>query len=162
MSILDSRNYIIMQVIHGIIRPTTALLLKQPGTSQKKTWKPTIAASQESFCTISNAAAAKTKIQERDTKYKEMGMTNQTYIMAIGEDKFAIEYFLVILDGIIYRLDNMVKAIDVAFKMQFVLGIEYARECVLVWLFIQNYFYNINLNTDKKSTSVSCLIREIL
>lgn len=99
---------------------------------------------------------------EREAKYKEMGLTSQAYIIAVSEDKISPDYYLVVLDNILYRLDNLVKAVDVAFKIQFVLNVEYARECSLVWLFFQKYFYGINLNTDKKSTSVACLIRELM
>lgn len=136
-------------------------MLKQTGTLKKKSWKPGIAASQESFLILTSAAVVKTKIEERVAKYKEMGLTNQTYIIAVGEDRYKIQYCLVILDAIIYRLDNLVKALDVAFKIQFVLNIEYSKECKLVWLFIQKYFYNIHLNSDKKSTSVLSLIQEL-
>lgn len=78
---------------------------------------------------------------ERDAKYKEMGLTNQAYIIAVGEENVAPDYYLVVLDRILYRLDNLIKAVDVAFKIQFVLNVEYAKECSLVWLFFQKYFY---------------------
>lgn len=92
-----------------------------------------------------------------------MGITNQAYIVAIGEKKSHVQYYLIVLDEITYRVDNVVKAVDIAFKIQFVLNSEYAKECNrLVWLFIQKYFFDINLSMDKKSTSASSLMRELL
>lgn len=74
--------------MHGIIRPAISILLKQSGSSKRKSWKPSIVASQKSFIVLTNAADAKSKIQAIHDKYKEMGLTNQITIAAIGDDKF--------------------------------------------------------------------------
>lgn len=89
------------------------------------------------------------------------GFVNQAYIIGVGDNISTVTYYLIVLDTIIYRTENIIKAIDIAFKMQFVLYIGYPQESHLVWLFIQNYFYDIKLQNDKQATAVTCLIRDL-
>lgn len=136
-------------------------MIKQSDSSKKK-WKPGIVDSQESFLIVASAAEVQSSITSRNQNYLAMGLTNQTYIIGVGDNTASVTYYLVVLDTIQYRAENLVKAIDIAFKMQFVLDSDYAQQCCLVWLLIQNYFYEIRLPSDKKSTAVTCLMSDLI
>lgn len=135
-------------------------MLKQADSTKKK-WKPGIVDSQESFLVVTCAATIQSTISARTERYFAMGLSNQAYIIGVGDNISTVTYYLIVLDTIIYRTENIIKAIDIAFKMQFVLYIGYPQESHLVWLFIQNYFYDIKLQNDKQATAVTCLIRDL-
>lgn len=97
----------------------------------------------------------KRRRQERAIKQKE---TLQPYIIAIGSQLTAIETFYIIIDDIMYKMENVLKAVDILYKIFQVLNVKYPSACEQVWLFIQKYIYGRTTEWDKYDKSVMNLI----
>lgn len=100
----------------------------------------------------------KRRRQETATKVKE---TVQPYIIAVGPQLTAIETFHIIIDDIMYKMENVLKAVDFLYKIFQVLNIKYPPACKQVWLFIQKYIYGRTTKWDKYDKSVLNLIDQL-
>lgn len=89
--------------------------------------------------------------QETATKLKQ---TVQPYIIAVGLHLTEIEAFYIVIDDIMYKMENALKAVDILFKIFQVLNIKYPPACEQVWLFIQTYVYGRITKWDKIDKSV--------
>ncbi|XP_032689892.1 uncharacterized protein LOC116853124 [Odontomachus brunneus] len=128
-------------------------------SGRKKTWRPTIAESIDAFiCHIKipgDLEIVKRRRRENANKLKE---TLQPYIIAIGSQLTAIEAFYIIIDDIMYKMENVLKAVDILYKIFQVLNVKYPPACEQIWLFIQKYIYERTTKWDKYSKSVMTLI----
>lgn len=97
----------------------------------------------------------KRRRQEKATKLKE---TVQPYIIAVGPQLTAIEAFYIIIDDIMYKMENVLKAVDTLYKIFQVLKVKYPPACEQVWLFVQKYIYGRTTKWDKCDKSVMNLI----
>lgn len=86
----------------------------------------------------------------------KFGLTLQPYIVIVG----STEIFTVV-NNIYFKLETPLKALDICFKTFFSLNIHYPAESEQVWFFIQKYFYDIHLKSDKNILSVQALISDL-
>lgn len=94
----------------------------------------------------------------------ERKTTLQPFILAIGDSHNHVNYFMVYVDGIIYKFEDAITAVDTLFKLFMVHNIEYPKES-----FLQQGCYNIftkydsNLKKNKviRKSSVSALIGDL-
>lgn len=100
----------------------------------------------------------KRRRRETATKVKE---TVQPYIIAVGPQLTGIETFYIIIDDIMYKMENVLKAVDFLYKIFQVLNIKYPPACEQVWLFIQKYIYGQTTKWDKYDKSVLNLIDQL-
>lgn len=82
-------------------------------------------------------------ITKRKDEYLSHGATVQPSIFIVGENLHNIEQYFVLVDNIFYTVNNIVKAVDVCFKIFQALHCEYPLACETVWQFIQKGFYKI-------------------
>lgn len=68
--------------------------------------------------------------------------------------------FFVVIDNTYFKLETLNKAVDVCFKSFFSLNVHYPAECEQVWVFIQHYFFEIKLKSDKNQLSVKTLVND--
>lgn len=80
----------------------------------------------------------KRRRQETATKLKEIV---QPYIIVVGLHFTAIEAFYIVIDDVLYKMENVLKAVDILYKIFQVLNVKYPSACEQVWLFIQKYVY---------------------
>lgn len=66
-----------------------------------------------------------------------------------------------VVNNIYYKLETPLKAVDVCFKSFFALNLHYPMECEQIWLFIQNYFYDIKLESDKNFVFIKTLMNDL-
>ncbi|XP_024883588.1 uncharacterized protein LOC112462188 [Temnothorax curvispinosus] len=139
-----------------VLCPSNARLRISGGN---KIWRPTIAESMDAFiCHIKipgELEKVKRRRQERAAKLKD---TVQPYIIVIGPQLTAIEAFYIIIDDIMYKMENVLKAVDILYKIFQVLNVKYPPACEQVWLFIQKYIYGRTTKWDKYDKSVMNLI----
>lgn len=97
----------------------------------------------------------KRRKQKRAIKQKE---TLQPYIIAIGSQLTAIETFYIIIDDIMYKMENVLKKmlISCTRSSKFLMSNPSAYE--QVWLFIQKYIYGRTTEWDKYDKFVMNLI----
>jgi len=70
------------------------------------------------------------------------------------------EYFVYYLDTF-YKFSNIVKAVDICFKIFHTFNLQYPMQCILVWTFFQRYMYDIEHDTDVKNPSLELLISDL-
>lgn len=135
-NILDGKNAIIIYLLHSIFIPTSKKVTRDH-TGQKKQIKYSIKDSQNSFIIFKNSVC---EIEE----YIKTRLTDkspiQPFIMVVGtlmQPKEIIVFF----DYIKYKVYSILHAIDVTFKLFHLFNLEYPPESVIVWLFIQKFFF---------------------
>jgi hypothetical protein len=97
----------------------------------------------------------KRKRQETANKLKE---TIKPYIIAVGSDLTAIQAFYIVIDDLMYKMENILMAVDILYKIFQILHIKYPSACEQVWLFIQKCIYGRTTKWDKNDKSVMNLI----
>lgn len=159
---LDIKNNVIAILLHSLLVPTSRKAESDIQKQKKKLKKYSISDSRNAFllnkCTVSEL---KSTIKNWIDYNVTCGSTIQPLICAIGTDLFDLSSYYVYYFDTFYKLDNIIKCIDICFKTFHVLDLKYPEECSLVWTFIQNYFYDIHLKSDIKSTSLSALLADI-
>lgn len=70
----------------------------------------------------------------------------QPKIIAIGDTIENLKEFYIYLDGNRYKVPTLVSAIDLVIKCCFVFNLEYSAKSKYVWIFLQEYIYEIPLN----------------
>lgn len=89
-----------------------------------------------------------------------LNLTVQPLIVVVGETLREAAASYVSVDDVLYKIDSVIKAIDVCFKIFHVLHVKYPPECSLVWLLLQKGIYRMSTKWDKKSTKVYTLLQE--
>lgn len=64
----------------------------------------------------------KRRRQETATKLKEIV---QPYIIVVGLHFTAIEAFYIVIDDVLYKMENVLKAVDILYKIFQVLNVKY-------------------------------------
>lgn len=83
-----------------------------------------------------------------------MKQTVQPFIIITGLSLREIENYYVVVDNVLYKLDNILTAIDICFKLFMVFDAQYPTECEQVWLYFQQYIYELSTKYDKVIKSV--------
>jgi hypothetical protein len=148
----------VLLLLNAILAPNERYKYLIEGVSRQ--YKPTIRDAQESMITLSPTIndfwikyAALVK------RYEIYNWKCQPMIFAIGKEYTKIEFIYVIYDGIYYKFNNLVDAVDLCFKLIWVFNLSYQKESSLVWHFIQDFFYGIKYG--KKSPKINILIQKL-
>lgn len=84
------------------------------------------------------------------------GTTLQPYIVIVDNtDIYAV------INSIYYKLETPLKAIDICYKSYFALNLHYPQESEQIWLFIQHYFFDTTLKSDKHVLFVKTFINDL-
>ncbi|XP_033229558.1 uncharacterized protein LOC117181098 [Belonocnema kinseyi] len=108
------------------------------------------------FVEIENASQLRPLIAEKKNEARRNSSTVQPFMIGIIGEKKIKSY--VVLNEIIYDVDSIVHAVDTCFKVFFALEAEYLIACKPVWMFIQKYIYEIEL--DKTYTTEESVISD--
>ncbi|KAK9736409.1 hypothetical protein QE152_g12506 [Popillia japonica] len=142
----DARTVIQFYILANFL-PPRARIQKKKGYN----WKPSTEESKESFIhrvnTVSEVHISIDKKREKATKY---GVTVQPYVLAVGPDLNNIISSYLVIDRNVYKVQSMLKAIDICFKTYRALHLQYPLECEQIWLFLQKAIYGISTPCDKK------------
>lgn len=85
----------------------------------------------------------------------------QPIICCVGSTRFDIEATYVYYADIFYKTDNIVIGLDICFKLFHVLDLEYPDECKNVWMFLQDFIYDIPLKDSDKNTTLATILTDI-
>ena len=80
-------------------------------------------------------------------------MTLQPQIIAVISPNGA-PFYAVKVEQLLYKFQNVIKAVDTAFKLHFVLNASYSYECSQTWTFVQKVFYKIQTKEDKPGSAL--------
>jgi len=75
-----------------------------------------------------------------------LGLTVQPYVVVVGNingEDSSMQYFTII-DDVQFLLENLLKAIDLCFKLFHVLNLKYSPQAQQVWNFFEHYFFDIS------------------
>lgn len=133
----DERNILIFTHLHALLHTKKSIKIKQEQGKSYKLWKPSIMDSVNS--TILNAVSVsdlQTKyITEFCKKYDELELKHQPVIGVVNNTYF------IIFDNLMYPATSFLFAVDVIFKLFFVLNLKYPVESTNVWKFLESFFF---------------------
>uniref|UniRef100_A0A2S2NVE9 SAM domain-containing protein n=1 Tax=Schizaphis graminum TaxID=13262 RepID=A0A2S2NVE9_SCHGA len=148
----------ILKLLPLLFQPITIRLNnKRKKDCMPSVWRPSKVEQAAAFITfIPDVSELKTLHNSKIEKALQFGLTLQPYVVIVGSN----EIFTVV-NNIYFKLETPLKGLDVCFKTFFSLNIHYPAESEQVWFFIQKYFYDINLKSDKNILSVQTLINDL-
>ncbi|CAI6354410.1 unnamed protein product [Macrosiphum euphorbiae] len=148
----------ILKLLPLLFQPITVRLNnKRKKDCMPSVWRPSKVEQAAAFVTfISDVGELKTLHNSKIEKALQFGLTLQPYAVIVG----STDIFTVV-NNIYFKLETPLKGLDVCFKTFFSLNVHYPAESEQVWFFIQKYFYDINLKSDKNILSVQTLINDL-
>lgn len=151
----DTQDYIACTLLNAVLPPTTRF----KSTSGKQNKKLTILDAQESFALrILSINDYQRKIDELVNKYYSQGLTIQPLLIVEGASDEQLTGFYVYFDTCLYKFNTFLESFDICFKMFHVLSLNYPKACEPLWVFIQQYFFEINSAMDCKSSNLTSLL----
>lgn len=106
--------------------------------------KPSISDAQNDMMThLVNLNNFKQKEDELQELAIKEGLKLQPKIFVVGESISNLTEFYVYLSGMLYRVNSLLKAVDLVLKICFVFNLEYSPKSKYVWIFLQEFFYEI-------------------
>lgn len=77
--------------------------------------------------------------------------------MIVDESLEKLENFYIHYNEIFYECENFLKTLSVYFQIHQVLNIEYARECLQVWHFIELYFFDFPISGKTNNALINLI-----
>lgn len=69
--------------------------------------------------------------------------TIQPRILVVGDSCDDLNEFYIIFNDITYKVESLLRAVDAVIKICFTFKLKYSQKSKYVWVFLQNYVYNI-------------------
>ncbi|KAL1490300.1 hypothetical protein ABEB36_013016 [Hypothenemus hampei] len=112
------------------------------------------------FGSLTDANKLNTIIQDRKDKLEKFGLTIQPFAVILPSNDSSSKFtYLIIVDGVQYRVDTGIRCLELLFKLLHGIDIDYPSESEHIWLFIEQTVFKI---TPKKMSPVtSNLIADI-
>lgn len=85
------------------------------------------------------------------------GLTIQPFMVTLSNIEGDRQYALVI-DNNYYLFNNFVSCLDKTFKTFYALGLKYPVESKSVWLFLQKYFFEIEIDKADLNSNLITLL----
>jgi len=152
----NHKNSVVLYVLHALFVPTSKMTYTDSNV-KKCLQKFSIKDSQNSFFIVSNTVV---EIEEKLKIRRNNKNPIQPCLLIVGTIPNPSQ-ILVYFDETKYKFFSIVKAMDMCFKIYHVFNIEYPLQSLNVWLFIQRFFYNIKLQSDKPCPLVNQIISEL-
>lgn len=155
--ILDATNAILLYLLHAVIPPVTREMADAPSTSKPACVKFSIKDSQNSIFLIGETV---TQIEEKIQLKLKLKVPIQPFIIVQGS-LIDASNFVVFFDGCRYQCNCILQALDTCFKIYMLFNLQYPQSSILVWNFIQLFYYSITTEFDKQHTSINLLIQNL-
>jgi len=156
------KNVLIFTLLNSPIIPTSKSSYIDRETKRKRYIKTSIAYGRESFLLyVSTLNDLYVQIQNRIDHCFNTKQKLQPFICIIGSNFVSCDEFYVYYFGTYYKFNNIVRAVDICFKIFQVLNLNYPHQSELVWTFIQKFIFQIDLNSDVQCSSLASLISDL-
>lgn len=86
-------------------------------------------------------------IANRRAQFKSKQIKPHPYIVGIGESKYKIEHFYVVIGEMKVKVSDFVTALDFCLKIFIILEIPYPPESRAVWIILNKIFFNVNVTS---------------
>lgn len=123
--------------MHHLFPPPFAVLTEPNGSKQRK--KFSIVDSQESFAIVGKTSS---EVEAKLNLLKLQNLNIQPLLLVEGEIS-DVKSMVVYFDGIRYPVVKTLSAVDILFKLFFVFNIEFPKQSETIYLFLQQFFYEI-------------------
>lgn len=160
LCVIDSRNVVIFALLNSMLIPTSKSYEIDKVTKIKHITKTSIADARKSFMRlVPTTNDLYVQIQSEIDNCYSKKTTLQPLICIVGESYITSQQFFVYYFNTYYKLPNIVKAVDVCFKIIHIFNLKYPLESVLAW--IQKCLYGIDTENDIKSSSLLSIISDL-
>lgn len=122
-----------------------ATILKPSGRNQA-----TISEAQESLIRYAT-----------DAKNVSVENKKEPFLICMGKNKFDVNKVLVYFDGVFFKCNTFLHALEICFKIYSLFNIMYPKASTNVWLFIQKYFYKMTFPNQKINPNIFRLISKL-
>lgn len=153
----DQKNLYVIYLLHFLIPPVSRTMLENPNSSKQTCLKFSIKDSQNSMFVF---GASVLECQAKIEKIKLLKLPIQPFIIVLGtlqDPKSFIIYF----DDVRFKFNCILQAVDACFKIFMLFNLQYPSASILVWNFIQKYFYNISTDFDKIHPNINLVIQKL-
>lgn len=145
-----------MYFLHGMFAPTSKKVTKDDN-GKKNLIKFSIKDSQESFMMFGESVEIMESYLEN---LKKQCKPIQPFILVVGTI-FNIKEILIYFDSVKYNVHSIIRAIEVCYKIFQLFNLQYPPESLVVWLFIQKYFFNYSSIYDIPHPKLSQILTEL-
>lgn len=150
----DGQNAALFWALHGYLAPTNKVVRKDMITGKKTTTKFTIKDSQESVVFLGRTQQ---EIEERIIHLKKTNLSIQPSIYCVGKDIFSIEDIFIMFEDIRFKFKNILRALDICFKIIYLFDLEFPAESLIFYSFIETYFYKFKpTNATNSKVHILC------
>lgn len=110
-----------------------------------KGFKPTVTTAQaDTFLLVKDKNDALTELDKVIKVYEEQQISVPPKLIVVGNDLASITgECMVVYKSIVYRLQTIVRGVDVLVKLRIVLGLPVAKLSKLVWVFTEQFVYRV-------------------
>lgn len=133
----DCRNAALLWALHGYFVPTTKFVRKTDA-GKNITTKFTIKDSQESFLFIAKCTQ---QIEDHIDHLRKSKKYIQPFIYCIGENIFSFQEIFIYFDDIRYKFFNILRAVDICFKIIYVFNLDFPPEAIMFYTFLESHFF---------------------
>ena len=138
MCFADDENSVMLLALHSIAVPRNTK--KKPLT--KENWKFSIEDSRNYFMIKAKTVMEFEEIRdEKIRKNNDFGLSSNVMLGEIKSELNETSYY-VYFDSITYCFDNILEALECAYKVHFVFQIPFQTQCANVWKLLHQYFYS--------------------
>ncbi|XP_059222247.1 uncharacterized protein LOC106085717 isoform X2 [Stomoxys calcitrans] len=158
----EVNNCVIFYAIHFIIKPTARNITHDPVTNERKNAKVTMQESRNSFMIL--CQTQKELLSVIVQMKSDSDCNNEAFppiIGCVGDSIYQITQYYVFYDDVCYEFGDILSCIDAAFKIFQILKIPFPKQCKSVWYFIQDYFFDMKLPNDEKTSSLTALFNDL-
>lgn len=142
---LDSRNACLFWALHGYFVPTTRIVTKKADCGKNVTTKFTIKDSQKSFLFVGKCLQ---ECEDHIIYLNKMKRNIQPFVYCVGADVSSIEEMYIFFDNIRYKFFNVLRAIDICFKIFYLFNLDFPPESSMFYSFIENYFFKLKSKSN--------------
>lgn len=124
-----------------------------------KACKPTIVDAQADFVVhVLTVNDLQRKLESIKSEFAARKEKLQPRVVVVGPKIDDLKEFYVYCDGLKYKCCTFIKCLDIIIKLCHVYKIKYSQKSILVWSFLEQYFFGIQ---SEKFSSVSNLISKL-
>jgi len=119
--------------------PTNKIIRIDPVTGKKSTIKFTIKDSQESVLFVGETQQV---VEDYIAHIKKSKVSVQPSLFCVGKDIFSITDIFLYTEGVRYKFNSLLKALDICFKCIYLFDFKFPEESIMYYSFIECFFYN--------------------
>ncbi|KAL5280538.1 hypothetical protein ACFFRR_004493 [Megaselia abdita] len=142
----NQENFLIFQSMHAYL---VATVIIDPYT--KKKFRYTIGGSRDKFITVVKSyPEVQVTINKLKHTNKNAKKTLQPMVFAIMPTPTQFEKFIVYIPEIFYEFTELLEAITCCFMAFHVLQFHYNPECIILWRFLEKFFFEMPQGTSEE------------